>query len=139
MPRPKFEDKPLTVFQEQVIRARAQGCTNVEIIEKLFGIKKGDDPKYHNAEQQICKWMKHPDVTRIWKEELRKSSLPLMSEALILLRKQMRTKQKGAAWLRNKAANDVLNFVKNQISAEEERSITVQVQGMPEIGTPDDS
>jgi hypothetical protein len=41
-------------------------------------------------------------------------------------------------WLANKAANDVINLAKTTgMFAAEEKAINVHVQGMPELGSPD--
>ena len=41
-------------------------------------------------------------------------------------------------WLQNKAANDLLNYGKQQIYGDEEKTVHVQIDGMPDIGSPDD-
>ena len=41
-------------------------------------------------------------------------------------------------WLQNKAANDVLNHTKELHTSEEENTITVKFEGMPELGSPGD-
>jgi hypothetical protein len=53
-----------------------------------------------------------------------------------VIRGQLR--KEDQAWLQNKAANDLLNYGKSQIFGDEERAIHVKVEGMPEIGSPDD-
>ena len=66
---------------------------------------------------------------------MQRQCLPMMSEALRRIRTQM---QKDDQWLGNKAANDLLAFGKSRIFGEEDRAVTVKVEGMPELGSPDD-
>lgn len=137
MPKPPFGTLPLNQKQIDAIRMRARGYSNPEVIKEVWGKEKGD-PGYHGCEAQIAKALKHPQVPDIWKKEIRESALPLLTESLSILRKQMRKQDnKENNWLINKAANDLMTFAKNQAFADEERAITVQVQGMPEMGSPE--
>ena len=45
---------------------------------------------------------------------------------------------KDQPWLQNKAANDLLNYGKNQIYGDEEKAINVRIEGMPDIGSPEE-
>jgi len=40
-------------------------------------------------------------------------------------------------WLANKAANDVLTRASKTVIGEDENAVTVKIQGLPELGTPD--
>ena len=137
MAKPPFGTLPLTEKQENVVRLRARGYSNPEVIKEIWGKEKGD-VGYHTCEAQIAKWMRHPSVPDIWRDEIKKTTLPLLSESLSILRKQMRKQDSEKnAWLINKAANDLLTFTRQQVFADEEKAITVQIQGMPEMGSPE--
>ncbi len=137
MPKPPFGTRPLNQRQIDVIRLRARGYSNPEVIKEVWGKEKGD-VGYHGCEAQIAKILKHPGVADIWREEIRQNTLPLLTESLTILKKQMRKQDnKENNWLINKAANDLMNFAKQQVFADEEKAITVQIQGMPEMGSPE--
>ena len=42
------------------------------------------------------------------------------------------------AWLANKAANDVIQHSKQMLTGVDDGTVVVKVEGMPELGTPDD-
>lgn len=125
----------LTVEQDRFVRMEANGYTSPEIIMAIWGLKESDDPKaYHNCECKMSRWRKHPKYLETWKDEVSSLSVKLMNKGLSTIRKQMDASE---PWLANKAANDGVNFAKSRIFAEDERSISVQITGMPDLGSPD--
>jgi len=134
MPKNK---QPLTAQQELFIRLSAQGKTRPEILKEVFGVDssvmtKDELGKY---DMKMSRWRKLPEFESIWKDEVKTILLGCTSEAIQTIRKQMREKDD---WLQNKAANDLLNYGKAQIYGEEEKAVHVKIEGMPEIGSPDD-
>ena len=129
--------QPLNAKQELFIRLSAQGKSRKEILKEVYGIDvETEDPrKVNNADVQMSRWRKLPEFESIWKDEVKNILYGCTSEAIQVIRGQMRDK---SDWLQNKAANDLLNYGKGQIFGDEERSIHVKVEGMPEIGSPDD-
>jgi hypothetical protein len=125
----------LTPIQDRFVRMEAAGLTTQEIISELFNFEPSD-PRYHSAECKLSRWRKHPMYEETWKDEVRKLSFPIMAESLKTLKKQMRTNE---PWLVNKASNDLLTFTQKQIFGGDEKQLTVQIQGMPDLGTPDDA
>ena len=125
----------LTVMQEQFVRMDANGMTTPEIIMELWGKKKGD-PEFHALECKLTRWRKHPKYEEVWKDEVRRQCFPMMSEGLKVIRQQM--KDGSQPWLLNKAANDAINFAGKKIYGNDENTVTVQIAGMPDIGSPDD-
>ena len=125
----------LTVMQEQFVRMEANGLSSPEIIKELWGKEKGD-PDFHALECKLTRWRKHPKYEEVWKDEVRKQCFPMMSEGLKVIRQQM--KDGSQPWLLNKAANDAINFAGKKIYGNDENTVTVQIAGMPDIGSPDD-
>ena len=125
----------LTTEQDKFVRMEANGYLSPEIIKELWGLTREDGKAYHNAECRLSNWRRHPKYQETWKDEVQRQCLPMMSEALRRIRTQM---QKDDQWLGNKAANDLLAFGKSRIFGEEDRAVTVKVEGMPELGSPDD-
>lgn len=138
MPTPKIGSQPLTVMQDKIVRMKANGYTNREIIREVWNLEEADDPKaFHAKELYIRRWMHHPQVAEVWKDEIRRQVLPMLSKGLKVIRNQadMTTND----WLANKAANDLITFAGKQAFGDEQNRITVQIQGMPDLGTPDDA
>lgn len=136
MGRKKLADKPLTSDMVRFIQLEANGYTTRECIKELFGLEEKDDPKeFHNYECKMAKWRKHPAYLQVWKEELNNISISLMNMSLKRIRAQIDSQKDG--WLANKAANDSINFAKARLFADEDKSVTVRIEGMPDIGSPD--
>ena len=115
---------------------RAQDKPYEEILQELFGLGPDCDPKEKNkAAQQLWRWRTHPDFDNVFEKELERILRIAGGGAARVLVEQM--KDKDQPWLRNKAANDVMNHRKQVIYGENEKQITVKVEGMPELGIPD--
>ena len=134
MPKAK---QPLTADQERFIRMSAQGCGRQEILKAIFGLDIGTSPEneIHNADNKMSRWRKLPEFESIWKDEVRQILYGCTAEAVQVIKGQLRSDQ---GWLQNKAANDLLNYGKSQIYGDEEKTVHVQIDGMPDIGSPDD-
>ena len=134
MPKNK---QPMTAKQELFARLSAQGKTRPEILKAVYDIdvETADPRTVNNADVQLSRWRKHPDFEAVWKDEVKSILLGCTSEAIQVIKGQLR---EDLPWLRNKAANDLLNYGKAQIYGDEERSVHVKIEGMPDIGSPDD-
>ena len=134
MPRPM---RPLTGQQELFIRMSAQGRTRSEIMKAVFNIdmETADHNVINAADQKMFRWRKRPEFDAIWKDEVKNILYGCTAEAIQVIKGQLRD---DIPWLKNKAANDLLNYGKQQIYGDEEKAIHVKVEGMPEIGSPDD-
>jgi hypothetical protein len=129
---------PMKVEQERFVRMEARGASRQELLREFFGIDDihTADPKKVNAsDQQMWRWRQHPDYDVVWKDEVRKMLYGATGEALKVIRSQLRDEKQP--WLANKAANDFLNYGKSQIFGDEERTVNVQISGLPDLGEPD--
>ena len=129
--------QPLTAKQEQFIRMSAQGCGRKEIMKAVFDIDLDMAPANEIAAKdvQMSRWRKLPEFESIWKDEVKQILYGCTAEAVQVIKGQLRSDQ---GWLQNKAANDLLNYGKGQIYGDEERTVHVQIDGLPDIGSPDD-
>lgn len=130
--------QPLTAQQELFIRLSAQGKTRAEILKAVFGIDVATAPyrTANNADAKLCRWRKLPEFESIWKDEVKNILYGCTSEAIQVIKGQL--KAGDTPWLQNKAANDLLAYGKQQIYGDEQRTVHVQVEGMPDLGSPDD-
>ena len=135
MPKAK---QPLNADQERFIRMSAQGKSRAEILKAIFNldIESSPDNEIHNADNKMSRWRKLPEFESIWKDEVKQILYGCTAEAVQVIKGQLRSDQ---GWLQNKAANDLLNYGKGQIYGDEERTVHVQIEGLPDIGSPDDS
>lgn len=135
MPRPK---QPMNAKQELFTRMTARGESRKDILKAVFDldVQTATEAQVHAADGRMHRWRRHPDFEKIWKDEVRSILFHCTSEAVNVIKGQMRDTK--VPWLQNKAANDVLQYGKAQIFGDEDKQITVKVEGMPDIGSPDD-
>ena len=128
--------QPLTAQQELFIRLSAQGKTRPEILKEVFNIDSSTMTKAELAkyDMKMTRWRKLPEFESIWKDEVKSILYGCTAEAIQVIKGQLR---EDIPWLKNKAANDLLNYGKQQIYGDEERAVHVKIEGMPEIGSPD--
>lgn len=135
MPRRRSEN--LNVYQDQFVRMEANGYSTREIIRKMYGIEEETDPNgYHAKEAMFTRWRKHPKYFETWKDEIGRSAMKMMTKGLRKINEQINGEDR---WLANKAANDCVNFARSRVFAEEDKTYTVQIQGMPDLGSPEDN
>ena len=129
--------KRLTAQMENVIRAEARGEPHAEILEKYFGLAPGCDPKAkHNAECRMSDWRKRPDFKPIWEDELAAVVRRRVPGAVNRINTQIDNEND---WVANKASNDVIALAKSLgVIRSEETAIKVQIEGLPEMGSPDE-
>jgi hypothetical protein len=130
--------QPLTSDQERFVRMSAQGKSRPEILKAVFGldIETASENEIHAADNKMSRWRKHPDFEATWKDEVKQILYGCTAEAVQVIKGQLRSDQ---GWLQNKAANDLLNYGKGQIYGDEERTVHVQIEGLPDIGSPDEA
>lgn len=133
--------QPMTGPAELFTRMTARGCERAEILKAVFDVdlstitdSEEDKKRIHRCDQQMTRWRKHPDFLAIWKDEVKHILVRSAGRAYRRLSNQVDDEQ---AWLANKAANDLINSARAVIFGEDEKVVTVQVTGMPEIGNPE--
>ena len=133
MPRPR---QPLNAKQELFIRMTARAESRKDIMKDVFDIDIDTAPQnvIHAADSKMSRWRSLPEFDSVWKDEVRTVLKACSSEAISIIRDQMRSEE---GWLRNKAAMDLLNYGKGQIYGEDDKTVHVQIEGLPEIGSPD--
>ena len=130
---------PMTAKIENFIRAEARGEPHDKILLEQFGIDvKTCDPKDKaRAEQYMHRWRHRPDADAIWQDELRAVVRRHVPAAIGRINKQINS---DTEWLANKASNDVVALA-SRIGAikTQETAMTIEIQGLPDIGSPDEN
>ena len=128
---------PMTAKIETMIRMEARGEPHEDVLRKCFGLEPGCDPRLkHNAEAKMCEWRKRPDFKPIWDDELAAVVRRRVPGAVHRLNKQIDNEND---WVANKASNDVLSLAKSLgVIKSEETAIKVQIEGLPDLGSPDE-
>ena len=134
MARPR---QPLNAKQELFIRMSARAENRKDILRDVFGLDAdtATQAEIHAADCKMSRWRSLPEYESIWKDEIKKVLIAYSGEAMKVIGQQMRSKD--IPWLQNKAANDLLQYGKGQIYGEEDRAVHIKIEGMPDLGSPD--
>ena len=125
---------PMTAQIENFIRMEARGEDHATVLMEIFGLKP-NDPGVHAAECKMSRWRHREDAQAIWDDEIKERVRRNVTRAIMRLEKQIDDKK---PWIANKAANDYITLAtKTSIFASEEKAINVKIEGLPDIGSPD--
>jgi len=128
---------PMTAKIENCIRMEARGEPREAVLREIFGEEAvTDEKKRHAAEMKIWRWRQRPDYQPIWDDEMRARVRRRVPAAVGRLEKQV---DDDNGWLANKAANDYIGLAKTVgVFQTEEKAVNVRIEGLPDIGSPDD-
>ena len=128
---------PMTAQIEKFLRLEARGESHDAVLEAVFGPEYVTDPvKKNAAESKMTRWRHREDAQAIWDDEIRAIVKQCIPSAVSRIKKQI---DDDNGWLANKAANDVVNLAKTtSIFQSDEKAINVKIEGMPDIGSPDE-
>jgi hypothetical protein len=128
----------MTAKIETMIRMEARGEPHDAVLKACFGLEPDCEPRLrHNAEARMCDWRKRPDFKAIWDDELSARVRRRVPAAIGRLDKQVDNEND---WVANKASNDVIALAKAMgiiRSEADNATIKVQIEGLPELGSPD--
>lgn len=111
-----------------------RGFTDEEICKELWNT--GDDErKIRNGKSRLRNLRKNEVFQDFYRSIINEWSMHHVGKAFLTIAKQMDNEN---PWLANKAANDVITQSKPLITGDEDNSVVIKVEGMPDIGTPDD-
>lgn len=117
-----FEGKP-----EEEIAHQCFNCLTDDLVSF-------DKEKTKKAIKQLHKWMQEPRFIEYYRKLVNYKAMTLYGPAIDRIGAQINDPN---AWLANKAANDILTRFTGNIMGEEDHTVTVKIEGMPEIGEPD--
>lgn len=126
---------PMNAQIENFIRMEARGESHAAVLKEIFGLNP-KDPGVHAAECKMSRWRQRPDAKEIWDDEMKARVLRHVTRAVSRLEQQI---DNAKPWVANKAANDYINLAKTTgVFTSEERALNVKIEGLPDIGSPDD-
>lgn len=127
----------MTAQIEKFIRMEARGEDHETVLREVFGPDYvTDSVKKHAAESKMTRWRHRPDFQAIWDDEIRAVVKLCIPGAVKRIRRQVDDEN---GWIANKASNDVINLAKTTgIFQTDEKAINVKIEGLPELGSPDD-
>lgn len=134
----KIPKDKVPVRIDKFIRMEANLCSREEKLRVLFGldVNTATDRELNNADVMMCRWRKHPLYDSVWKDELAKQDYEDYSLARQVLRKGM--KQEQDKWLAMNSAVNVISNGNKRIFQDDNSTVHVRIEGLPDIGSPDD-
>ena len=109
-----------------------------EIFRELFHVElKELDPQEANKyDVKLCRWRKHPDYHNEWLAAFKEQWGDILADAVAVVQEGLN--DQDLPWRRTQHANLALAYGTKLIIGEEERAVHVKIEGMPDIGSPDD-
>ena len=126
-----------TPQQKQWIQLVVRDASRKEIAEKVFHFDLDSDPvKAHRMDCKLYRWRRHPDYRKEWDAAYKEVWGDALTEDTKVAIEGLRDKDNP--WRRTQHANMVLTYATRLINGDESNTFHVKVEGLPEIGTPDE-
>ena len=120
-------------------RLLAEGFTPAEIASAVFNVTTPeggvDKKKLESALSQVRKWRKEPEFISLYRDTLREMTEPACGKAVQKITEQIDDEN---PWIAQNAAREVLTRFLPVVMGEDDKTITIKVEGMPELGTPEE-
>lgn len=134
----KREFYHMNSMKYKAVRCVFDGMTYKETAAKVFRLKK-DDPEYEEklkkAYNKVFTWSREPEFERCYKELCKQEAMPRYSKAMALFDAQIEHKN---PWVAQGAARELANRYGSAIMGEEQNTVTVRIEGAPELGEPEE-
>lgn len=111
-----------------------RGMTDREIIHELWP-DKTDEKGIRACQQRLKRLRQNEKFQEYYRSLVQEWSVHHVGKAFNKLVEQIDSNQ---PWLANKAANDVIQHSKQMLTGMDDGTMVVKIEGMPELGTPDD-
>ena len=134
----KIPDDKLTRNIAKLAVMEANSASRADKLKEIFGIdiKTASDKEVHNADSTMSRWRKHPMFDQAWKEEQRRWCYEDFTLAMSVFRKGMKQDKDG--WLAMNSAVNALSNANKRLFHDEDSAVTVKIEGLPDIGSPDE-
>jgi len=134
----KIPDDKLTRQIKKLAVMEANMASRPDKLREVFGIDMATatEKQIHNADAAMTRWRKHPLFDQAWKEEARRWDYEDYILAREVFRKGMKQDKDG--WLAMNSAVNALSNANKRLFHDEDQSVTVKIEGLPDIGSPDD-
>ena len=134
----KVPNDKLTKDMDLLARMEANGASREEKLLKVFGvdIHTATEREINNADVKMCRWRKHPMFDQAWKDEARKWDYEDYALARQVFRKGMKMQDENP-WLAMNSAVNAINSAGKRLFHDEDTAVTVKIDGLPDLGSPD--
>ena len=116
----------------------ANSASRADKLREIFGVDMDTATarEINNCDASMSRWRKHPMFDQAWKEEARRWDYEDYILARDVFRKGMRQERDG--WLAMNSAVNALSTASKRLFHDEDAAVTVKIEGLPDIGSPDE-
>ena len=126
----------MSARQILICEAVFQGKSNDWIYKNIFFVKDGDDRARKNASSQLSAAKRNPKFIEYYNSMVTEFRVHNYGKAMHKLSELV---DDPNPWVAIQASNSMLNHTEKAVVGEEEKTITIKVEGMPALGTPEES
>ena len=138
MPGAKVPDDKLTRRIAKLAVMEANSASRADKLKEIFGVDMATATprEINNCDATMSRWRKHPMFDQAWKEEAKRWCYEDFALAMSVFRKGMKQDKDG--WLAMNSAVNALSNANKRLFHDEDSAVTVRIEGLPDIGSPDD-
>lgn len=124
--------------QKQWMRLVVRKASRKEIFDQIFheDIEKLTPQEQNKYDVRLCRWRQHPDYHKEWMIAFKEQWGDILADAVAVVQEGLQ--DDSLPWRRTQHANLALAYGTKILVGEEERTVHVQVESMPDIGSPDE-
>lgn len=125
--------------QKEWMKLVVRNASRKEIMEQVFHVAPEDmnEENLHKYDCKLSRWRQHPDYQKEWLIAFKAQWNGILADAVSVVQEGLH--DDSLPWRRTQHANLALAYGTKLIVGEEERTVHVQIDGMPDIGSPDDA
>lgn len=138
MPGAKVPDDKLTRRIAKLAVMEANSASRADKLKEIFGVDMATATarEINNCDATMSRWRRHPMFDQAWKEEQKRWCYEDFTLAMSVFRKGMKQDKDG--WLAMNSAVNALSNANKRLFHDEDQAVTVKIEGLPDIGSPDD-
>ena len=121
----------------QLVKMDARKASRKEIFKEIFNvdIEQLTREEQNKYDVMICRWRKRDDYHAEWLKAFKNQWSDILADAVNVVQEGLH--DDSLPWRRTQHANLALAYGTKILVGEEERTMTVKVEGLPDIGSPD--
>lgn len=120
-------------------RMMADGYSLTQIASVLWNVSNSngntDKTKLASAITQLRDWRRQPEFIALYRETLMEMTEPVCGRAIKRITEQVDDEN---PWIAQNASREVLTRFLPMVMGEDDKTITIKVEGMPEMGSPEE-
>ena len=127
----------VTPEMKEFLKLEVRKASRPEIFRELFGVDVSQlsDKEANKYDAKLYRWRHHPDYHKEWLIAFKNQWSDILADAVSVVQEGLHDDQ--IPWRRTQHANMALAYGTKLIVGEEERTVHIQVEGMPDLGSPD--